>query len=195
MPPEQHIEDADITVVGEAQVADTSFLLLLHEPIQYAVVHVAGIEGLQRIFVLGRTANAMQQQIIDIVGFQIAERTLKHRLRLLSRPCIGREIAQLGSHKITATRMASQGDACRFLRMTLAIDRRGIEVVDNMRQGIVHQFVDSILINGRIVVIEQCTGSHGWQTHHTKAQERHLIARVGIDAIGHLPFGHLRLDI
>ena len=80
MPFEQHIEDTHIAVVGETEITDASFLFLLHKPIEDAVVHIAGVKGLKGVFSSCAATDTMQQQVIHVVGAQVIERALEHRL-------------------------------------------------------------------------------------------------------------------
>ena len=65
-------------MIGEAEVVDASFLLLFYKPVEDAVVHKTGIEGLLTVHILGITADGMQQQVVNPFHLQCLEGILEH---------------------------------------------------------------------------------------------------------------------
>ena len=63
---------------------------------------------------------------------------------------------------IFLTRMSAQGLAGEYLGTSAHIHGSGIEIVHPMRDGIIDHLVDGSLVVG--------------QAHHTKAQQRNLLA-------------------
>ena len=57
-------------MIREAEVAYASLLALLHEPVEYAVVHIAAVECGKRVFAF---TDGVQQQIVDIVGLKLLQ--------------------------------------------------------------------------------------------------------------------------
>ena len=75
MPLQEHVEDGDVAMVGESQVAYAALLLLFHEPVEYAVVDKALVELFFRIL---SSADGMEQQIVDVFHLQFLQRVLEH---------------------------------------------------------------------------------------------------------------------
>ena len=99
----QVVEHRDVPVVGEPEVADTAGLTLGKQEIQHPVVDVAGFELLHA----AAHAHAVQQQVVDIIDLQLAERIAVHGHRGFAAPGRGREIGQFGGNKIFVTRVAA----------------------------------------------------------------------------------------
>ena len=127
-------------VEREAQVTDATCLAFLHQEIDHAIFNVAGAESLD-----AAVANGVQQVVVDVVHLQFLERAVVHGNGVLAR--IVGEVGQFGSHEELLARMTLQGDAGRFFRPTLYIDRRRVVVVHTMSHSIVYQFVHGILID------------------------------------------------
>ena len=60
VPFQEHIENRHIAVIREAKVADASSLLLFHQPVEDAVVHIASVERLFGILIFGTSTNCME---------------------------------------------------------------------------------------------------------------------------------------
>ena len=190
VPAQQHVEDPHITVVRESQVTYPSFLLLLHEPIEYAVVDVPAVERRQRVT---SAAYCVHKQVIDIIGLQVLQRPFEHRLRLFAFPTVRTEVRQLGGQVVTAARMPTQGYACHFLRIALAVRGRGVEEVHAVRQRIIDHLVHRLLVDRRIGVFTFRAAGFYRQTHHAESEQRHLVACVWVRAVCHLAIYHLTI--
>ena len=85
----QHaVEDRDVAVIGEAQVADTSRLAFGHQKVEHAVADVSGLELLHA----AAHADGMQQHVVDPIDPELLERIAVHGDRRLSAPGRGGEI-------------------------------------------------------------------------------------------------------
>ena len=164
---EQEVKHAHVTMVGEAQVADASRLALPQQELEQAVVQEAPLEGVHPA-----AANAMEQIIIDMVDLQVPERLLVHLAGLVQWPQALLLVGHLGRHQILVTRVPAQGLSSHRLAASALVHRGGVEVVHAVLDGIVHEHVHLVLLIG--------------QTHHAEAQQRHLVARAVLHAIGHL---------
>ncbi len=76
--------------------------------------------------------------------------------------------------------MAAQGNARAGFRLALTIDGAGVEVIHAVLDGIVHLFVNHLLVEVCLIL------SLRRQTHHAIAKDGHLVASLRIGAIGHL---------
>ena len=170
-----------VTVEREAQITYPSSLAFLHQEVHDTVVHITTIE------LVHATAYSMQQIIVEIVHLQLLHGVQVHLLGFLKRPEVAVEIRQFGGYEILAALMSAQGDTCTSLRLTLTIHRTCVEVVHTMFYGIVHLFVDHILV--KIVLVFRLRR----QAHHAITQYRYFVTRSLIRAIGHLPHGWLYL--
>ena len=138
----------------ESEIANDAFLLLFDKPIENAILHESLIERLDRIQFLAsiasRTANAMQKQIIDVIGLQELEASMEHILRSFSSPVLRCEVRHLGSDIIAIARITRllQGCTCSQLGETFAISGTGVEIIHTMIQRIFHQLVGLFLIDG-----------------------------------------------
>ncbi len=178
----QHIvEDRYIAVEREAQVAYASLLALLHQPVQQSVVQ----EALAQV-VHPATAYAVQQQIVDIVGLQVLQAVLEYLAALLEAVLLGAEVGELRSYIVRVSRASAllQGDAQRFLALSAAVGWRRVEVVHTVLQGVVRQSVHLLLVDN--LIVWAVAHPLGRQSHPSVAQYAHLVARLGIRAIGHL---------
>jgi len=169
VPLQQHVEDVDVAVVREAEVADASSIFLFDEPIQDAVVDEASVEQLVTVEVVGVAANAVKQQVVDVVGLKLFQRVLKHGLGSLTTPCGRTEVRQLGGDVVRVARMPRKGDARRAFRKAFAIGRRCVKVVDAVFEGIVHLLVDHLLVDASIGVVAEGAAAFHRQAHHAVA--------------------------
>ena len=175
------VEDILQAVEREAQVAYASCLTLLHQEVHDAVVDVASLE------LVHVAAHGVQQVVVDVVDLQLAHRVEVHLTRLLERPEVAVEVRQLRGHVVRLARMALQGYARAALRLALTVDGTRVEVVQPVLQGVVHLAVDHVLVE--LVAVVHLRR----QSHHAVAEQRHLVARLGVRAVGHLAHGGLHL--
>ena len=87
--------------------------------------------------------------------------------------------------------MAVKGNARRLFRLSSTVSGRRVEIVHTMLDGIIHFAVHHLLVDVGIRVVAQVETAFYGQSHHAISQERHLVARVGIDAHSHLILGRL----
>lgn len=175
------VKHFEASVIGKSEIADTSCLLLFDEPVENAVIHISAIE------VLHTTAsNAMEQQIIDIIRLQVAERVVKHLLACLACLCLGSEVGELGGDEegFAWSSRSLQGSTCSLLGETLAIGRARVVIVYAMVHGILDEMIDLLLIEIIAVGTGLALGNLR-KAHHTITEERNTVSRVGIGAIGH----------
>ncbi len=186
---QQVVVGLDVAVVGKAEVADDALLALLQQEVEDAVVVVAVAEHLHAVLA---AADAVQQQVVDVIDLQLLEGVLEHLDGLLARPRGGREVRQLGGDEVLVALVPRQGDAGGVLAASLAVSRGGVEVVDAVLDGLVNQLVDHLLVDrrGRFAAGSPFRGLvfDDGQAHHAVAQQRHLVAGLGVGAVGHLPF-------
>ena len=83
--------------------------------------------------------------------------------------------------------MTLQGNTCAALRLSLTIDGGGIEIIKTVLNGVVHLFVDHLLIE-LAVVVNFCR-----QAHHAITQDRYFLFGLGVLAVGHFAYGRLYL--
>ena len=61
----QMVEHGNVAVVREAQVLDASGFALLHQEVEHAIVHVAGVQRVHSTH-----AYAVQQVVVDVAHLQ-----------------------------------------------------------------------------------------------------------------------------
>ena len=86
--------------------------------------------------------------------------------------------------------MACEGYACGFLAVALAVGGRCVEVIDSAFDGAVNQPVDGLLVYG--AVFAAVGHAQSGETHTAVAEYAHLVASVGIGAVGHAAFNGCR---
>ena len=177
------VEDADIAVVGEAEVAYAAGLSLLQEKVEDAVVDIALLELLHAV----AHADAVQQEVVQVVRLQFLHRVAVHGDGGFAAPRGGSEVGQFGGYEVFVTRMPAQGDACSTFGLPLTVGGGGIEVVHAVVDGIVHQLVHHLLVY-LLIAFAGTASAHGGEAHHAEAQERHTVAGGRVDTVGHLPF-------
>ena len=101
----------------------------------------------------------MQQIVVDVIHLQLLHRVQVHLFRLLKRPEVVVEVGELRGYEILTALVATEGDTRTTLRLTLAIDRGGVEVVQAMLDGIVDLFIDHVLIE-LIAIVHLCRQAH-----------------------------------
>ena len=171
---EQKVKGAHIAMIREAKVLDAPPLTLLQQEVQQAIVQETAF---QRIHTA--TADAVQQVIVDMIHLQALKRLLIHPLTLVEAPQVLALVRHLRSHIVLLSGMTRERVTRQHLRLATHIHRCCIEVIHAVLDGIVHQLVHLILIVR--------------QTHHTKAQERNLLARAVLHTIRHTTGSHLLL--
>ena len=124
--------DCHVAVEGEAEVADASCFALLHEPVEQAVVEVALMHRPH-----ASAADAVQQEVVDVVGLQVLQAALEHGLAFFEVVLRGREVGELGGDEVVAAFVSAcfEGDAEALLALPAAVGRRRVEVVDAVVEG------------------------------------------------------------
>ena len=179
------VEDGDVAMEREAEVADAACFTLFHEPVEQSVVEVALMDRPH-----ASAADAVQEQIVDVVGLQELQAALEHGLALLEVVLRGREVGELRGDEIVAALVSAglQGDAQALLALSAAIGRRCVEVVDAVVEGKLAEAVYLFLVQGVAADVLLCAGTavlHGRQAHPSIAQQTDLVALLGVGAIGH----------
>ena len=89
------VEGLDIAVVRETEVADSARLALFEEKVEYAVVDVTFVEAFHAVELLavhkGGHADAVQVQVVDVVGLQFFKRVFVHAHRSFVCPLLWAE--------------------------------------------------------------------------------------------------------
>lgn len=88
---EQAVEDRDVAVVGESEIADASRLAFGEQEVEDAVVDVACFELLHS----AAHSHAVQQQVVDAVDLQLLERVAVHGHRRFAAPRGGAKFESL----------------------------------------------------------------------------------------------------
>ena len=70
---EQPVEDLDVAMIGESEVADAPSLTLFHAEVQHAVVDITSPEGIH-----ATTTDRVQQVVVDVVHLQLLHRVAIH---------------------------------------------------------------------------------------------------------------------
>ena len=125
-----------------------------------------------------------------MVGLQLFQRIAVHGHRGVMTPRRRREVREFGGDEIAVARMAAQRHAGGMLRFPLAICGRRIEIVHPVFQSLVHEAVHHILVNLLLPVAGTAAGNGG-PAHASVAEQRHLLARLGIGAVCHSVGGNL----
>ena len=154
---------------------------------QRAVVDEAGHEAGHAV---GAQAHGVEQVVVDVVDLEVLERVVKHLHRVVEVEVL--EVAHLGGHIVVAALVLGQGLAQGGLALALAVGWRGVEVVHTVLDGIVHLLLHHLLVDdaGATLTLARVR-VEGGQAHHAVAQQRHLLARLGIGAVGHFALGGL----
>ena len=85
--------------------------------------------------------------------------------------------------------MAAQGDARGMLAQAPAVGWRRVKVVHTVLDGIVHLFVDHLLVNLGIIISPEGLAVGRGQAHHAITQDGNLLFGLGVLAIGHFAHG------
>ena len=97
--------------------------------------------------------DTMQQIVVNIIDSQVCHRLPVHGNTTLAGLCGRVKVRQFGGYEIFTALMTAESDTCTGLRLSLAIDRRGVKVVDSMFNGIVNLTIYHLLI---IVILVFC---------------------------------------
>lgn len=126
-------KDFDVSMIGESEVADASGFALFQQEVQHAIVQIAGAEGFHAAH-----ADAVQQEVVDVVHLQVAEGAVIHGKGLFAAVRAGTEVGQLCGKEEFLPWVAFQGNARGALRQTLHIGGGGVEIVHSVGNGIVY---------------------------------------------------------
>lgn len=116
--------------------------------------------------------------------WQLLERVAVHGHRRFAAPRGGGEVRELGGDVVAVARMAFESDARGALRASLAVGGRGVEVVHAVGDGEVDQPVDLLLVD-LVGAVACAAAAEGRPAHAPVAQQRYLLARLGVGAVGH----------
>ena len=175
---EQVVKDFDVSMIGESEVADASDFALFQQEVQHAVVQIAGTEGFHAAH-----ADAVQQEVVDVVHLQVAEGAVIHGKGLFAAVRAGTEVGQLCGKEEFLPWVAFQGNARGALRQTLHIGGGGVEIVHSVGNGIVYQVVHGFLVYFVSIPVGAFPGG---PSHASVSQQGNPVARVGIGTVGHL---------
>ena len=180
------VELALLSMERPAEVADATFLALLHEEIEHAVVDKSLLEvaGTVRI----DATEGMEEIIINMFDAELHERILIHAETGLTGPCA--EVGEFGGDEPFVARMAVKGHAGGPFRHASHVDGGGIKIIHSMIDGIVDHTVDEFLIELGIGVVAQRSAALDRETHHAETEQADLLA-VLVGTIGHRVHRHL----
>ena len=65
MPSQQVVEDSDVAVIAETQVANFTSFLLFNQPVEQSVIHKPSIEFLNGVFT---STHRVQEQVVDVIN-------------------------------------------------------------------------------------------------------------------------------
>ena len=176
VPRKQVIEDLDIAVIRESQVSDTSRFAFGNEKIEHPVIEIASFQRLHTAH-----TDAVKQQVVEIIDLQLLERIAVHRQRSFPAPSRRSKVRQFGGNQIFVARMTAQRNARCAFRTPFTISGRRIEIVDAVRDGVIDQRIDHLLVDLLVAAV-----GNGRPAHTTVPQQRHAVARSRISAVGHL---------
>ena len=176
------VEDGDVAMEREAEVADASCLALFHEPVEQSVVEVSLVDGVH-----AASPDAVQQEIVYVVCLEIFKAAFKHRLAFLEFVLRGREVRHLCCDEVVAALVAAcfEGNAQAFLALAATIGGRCVEVVDAVVERVLAEAVHLLLIDDVATVFVLCVG----QAHPSITEQTDLVALLGIGAVCHLICG------
>ena len=86
----------------------------------------------------------MQEEVVDVVGFEELKATFEHCLSLLKAVLRGREVGELCGNEVLVARVAAcfEGDAKALLALAATVGRRCVEVVDTVVECVFAETVD-----------------------------------------------------
>ena len=132
------VEALLVAVEGEAEVADAPRLALLDEEVHDAAV-------LEAALVVFQVADGVQQVVVDVVGLEDLQRAAVHPHAVVE--AAGAEHRQFGGEQPLLARVAVERLRGGALAVAAQIDGGGVEVVDAVCEGEVHQAVDFLLVD------------------------------------------------
>ena len=169
-----------VAVEGEAEIANLSLLALFQKEVHHAVIDVAAVESGD-----ASSSDGVEEVVVDDIDLKLAEGLLVHGHAAFAG--IVAEVGELGGHKVAVAGMAFEGDTRSGLALSLQIDGRAVEVVDAVLDGVVDEGVDGFLVDDVASVFVLFHGP----AHAAVAEDGDLVARVGVDAVGHAAFFRL----
>ena len=138
------VEALLVAVEGETEVADAARLALLHEEVHDAAVLEAVLEILA-------VTDGVQQVVVDVVGLEDLQRAAVHLHAVLEGGWP--EHGQLGGQEPLLAGIAVQRLGRGPFAVAAQVDRGGVEIVDAMFDGEVHQAVDFLLVDMVLTVL------------------------------------------
>ena len=138
---EQPVEGADVAMIGESEVTDTSSLALLQQEVEQPVVEEALLECVHT-----SAADAMEQVVVDIVRAKPLERLAVHLHGLVEVPKVRPLVRHFRGDEELLSGMAGEGIAGKNLRLSSHVHRSRVEVVDAVFDGIVYEAVYLVLV-------------------------------------------------
>ena len=177
------VEYSYISVEGEAEVTYSSSLSLLHEPVEQAVVEVSFVYRLH-----ASATDGVQEQVVDVVGLQVFEAALEHRLAFFEVVLRGREVREFGGNEVVFSLVSAgfEGYTKTFFALAATVGRRCVEVVDAMIECELAQSINLFLVDYFATVLVLSVG----QTHPAIAEEADFISLLRVGAVGHLVRGN-----
>ena len=178
---EHVVEHPDIAVERPAQVTYAPRFAFAEQEIHHAVVEITGPHQRNP----RAAADRVEQVVVEIVRLQLFERTAVHGQRIFTR--VIRKIRELRRQEIFVAGMTAQCNAGRPFRKSLHIDRRCVEIVYAVSDGIIDQLVHRFLVH---FVAFAVAARPGRPAHAAVPQQRHPFAGVRIGPVGHLVCGN-----
>ena len=137
----QHlVKNLLLTMKGETEVSDTARLSLFQQIVHHAIIHIAAIE------LFHASSDSVQQIVVEIIHLQLLQGVMIHLLCFVESPIVVVKVRQLGSHEILTALMTTESNTRTAFRLTLTINRRSVEIVHTMLNGVVNLLVDHFLI-------------------------------------------------
>ena len=92
---EQVVEYLYIAMIRKTEITDCAICTTFLQILEHSIVDITAVISLHTAHTYG-----MQKEVVDIVGTQISERVTEHLDRLLTWPCLGCEVRELGGDEI-----------------------------------------------------------------------------------------------
>ena len=182
---QQVVKHGNLTMIGEAQIADNAFLALLEQVVENTIINISLSEKLHGLLA-SATTDGMQQHVIDVIDLELLERVLEHLDTRSTGLCRRIEIGEFGGDEILVAGVAAQGDARGTLAQTAAISGRCVKIVHAMLNGIVNLLIDHFLVNLSVIVAAEGFTVGTRQAHHAVAQNRDFLFGLRVHTVGHL---------
>ena len=170
-----------VAVEGEAEIANLSLLALFQKEVHHAVIDIAAVEGRDA----SSSSDGVEKIVVNDIDLKLAEGLLVHGHTAFAG--IVAEVRELSGYIIFVAGMACEGDTGSCLTLSLQIDGRAVEVVDAVLDGVIDEGVDGFLVDDVASVLVLFHGP----AHAAVAEDGDLVARVGVDAVGHAAFSRL----